>query len=52
MPPKLEFNLLWVICGNEIYILIDEEMEGHDLHAGILCFLFTRCVWYIKMSLS
>jgi len=21
-----------VICGNEIYILIDEEMEGHDLH--------------------
>jgi len=37
-----------VICGNEIYILIDEEMAGHDLHTGILCILFTWCVWYIK----
>jgi len=40
MPPKLELNLLCVICGNEIYILTDEEMEGHDLHTGILYFLF------------
>jgi len=28
-----------MICHREIYIL-DEEMEEHDLHTGILCFLF------------
>jgi hypothetical protein len=40
MPSKLEINLLQVICGYEIYVLLEEKIEGHDLHTGIVCILF------------